>query len=231
MSKADDARELAGYVAPIVRGTSETLLRRRVHTYDRETGEVTGEVTMRQVIGGLAEVTKLEIEVIDGKRPKHFACDGCGKVAKLAKTGPVRKTCKACQSGCQTVCPCGCGSVPPSHAFQSRVVAKRGGPWVCRSTAARKAAAAMTPKQLAAWSARSGRGLAAKTPEQRSEIARAREAAMTAEQRSARARRRESGMTPEQRSEAGRKSWATRRAKVAVLPSQDGGAEKTGADD
>lgn len=148
MTKGDDARELAGYVAPIVRGTSETLLRRRVKTYDRETGEVTGEVTMRQVIGGLAEVTKLEIEVIDGKRPKHFTCDGCGKVFRLARSGQPRMTCNTCRARGQTVCPCGCGKAPPMHAFTPSAVADRGGrPWTCRPEAARRKYAALTPEQ------------------------------------------------------------------------------------
>lgn len=154
MTKADDARELAGYVAPIVRGTSETLLRRRVKTYDRETGEVTGEVTMRQVIGGLAEVTKLEIEVIDGRRPKHFTCDGCGKVFRVPKCArwfPVK--CSPCRAGGQTVCPCGCGMAPPSYAFVPATVARRrGAPWRCPPSGRalrRELMSAMTQEQRA----------------------------------------------------------------------------------
>jgi hypothetical protein len=198
VSKADDARELAGYVAPIVRGTSETLLRRRVKTYDRDTGEVTGEVTMRQVIGGLAEVTKLEIEVIDGKRPNHFTCDTCGKVFEMPKTW-TPTTCKLCRTGGQTVCPCGCGKAPPNGAFRPAVVAvRKGGRWTCRREAARRRADAMTPEQR---SERSRKANAAMTPEQRSEAARRRADAMTPEQRSERSRKANAAMTPEQRSE------------------------------
>ena len=240
MTKADDERELAGYVAPIVRGTSEVLLRRRVKTYDRETGEVTGEVTMRQVIGGLAEVTKLEIEVIDGKRPKHFTCGTCGKVFEVPKTH-IPKTCDTCRANRQQPCPCGCGQLPPPAAFAPSNLARRAGrPWRCRHSAARMRVENMTPEQR---SETTRKWNASRTPEQRSEAVRRGHAARAPELReSMRVDAREWGRkgacqraaktTPEQRSEAVRRAWETRRAKAAaVLPSPDGGAQKTGADD
>jgi hypothetical protein len=92
----DEKRELAGYVAPIVRGTSETVLRRRVKTFDRETGEVTGEVTMRQVLGGLTEVTALGIEVIDGVKAAEFICPECGRVGQNRSRAGVSPRCDAC---------------------------------------------------------------------------------------------------------------------------------------
>lgn len=43
------------FVAPILRGADERALRRPVKVYDRETGEVLREATVREVVGGLAK--------------------------------------------------------------------------------------------------------------------------------------------------------------------------------
>jgi len=239
MSDDERARlEAAGLVAPIVRGMDETTLRRRVHTYDRETGEPVREVTVRQLIGGLAKVTALEVEVIEGKRPTEVPCERCGKPVAVAKVGGIPRFCLSNLGGCfrQTVCPCGCGRTPPKQAFDPwQLAARRGGPWVCTAEAARRAHACKTQEQR---SEEAIRRLAAMAPEKRSAAARAGGVASS--------RKRWSGhdadehrarqsicMTADQRSAAALKSWATRRAKAAsVLPSsEDGLPQKTEPDD
>ena len=169
MSDDERARlEAAGLVAPIVRGMDETTLRRRVHTYDRETGEPVREVTVRQLIGGLAKVTALEVEVVEGKRPTHATCEGCGKVFKV-NPGPgrfLRTTCDACRSGGQTVCACGCGKSPPKRAFSERQKASRkGGPWMCRVSTRASMLPELTPEQRSdrtrkAWATRRAKAAA-----------------------------------------------------------------------
>lgn len=135
MSDDERARlEAAGLVAPIVRGMDETTLRRRVHTYDRETGEPVREVTVRQLIGGLAKVTALEVEVVEGKRPATLPCERCGKPVPAKGTGPIPRTCRA-DGGCfrQATCGGGCGLPVPKHAFRRLNVEKRSGrPWMCQ---------------------------------------------------------------------------------------------------
>lgn len=126
-------RELAGYVAPIIRSTDERVLRRKVTTYDRETGEVTGEVTMREVVGGLAKATAIGLEVVEGVRPKEVACTSCGRPVSTATGGTVRTTCRA-DTGCRRQDACGgdCGKRTPRHAMTVASIAKRGGrPWQC----------------------------------------------------------------------------------------------------
>lgn len=127
-------RELAGYVAPIIRSTDERVLRRKVNTYDRETGETTGEVTMREVVGGLAKVTALGLEVVEGVRPKEVACTSCGRPVSAATGGTVRTTCRV-DTGCRRRIACvgGCGLQTPRNAMTVEAIAKRGGrPWRCQ---------------------------------------------------------------------------------------------------
>ena len=198
-------RELAGYVAPIIRSTEERVLRRRVKTYDRETGEVTGEVTMREVVGGLAQATALGLEVVEGVRPKETACTLCGKPVPVPSTGgAVERICRGEDGGCHRQKTCaseGCARRPPNSAFTKAKVRRRSGAaWRC---------------VVCASSARLRRMIGSMTPEQRSEKARgagfAASAAMTPEQRSERARRVHAAMTPEQRSERARKANAARK--------------------
>ena len=82
-------RELAGYVAPILRNTAESVFRRRVQTYSRETGEVNGEATMREVLGALAQATMLGLEVVDGV--PSDGCESCGMATKVKR----KKSCEA----------------------------------------------------------------------------------------------------------------------------------------
>jgi hypothetical protein len=135
MSDDERARlEAAGLVAPIVRGMDETTLRRRVHTYDRETGEPVREVTVRQLIGGLAKVTALEVEVIEGKRPNEVPCELCGKSLSVRATGAIPRHCPMNAGGCerQSHCAGGCGKRTAGDAFnKSKRLARNGAPWMC----------------------------------------------------------------------------------------------------
>lgn len=128
-------RELAGYVAPILRSTEECVLRRRVKTYDRETGEVTGEVTMREVVGGLAQATALGLEVVEGVRRSESMCERCGKPVKSRSIRHGPRFCPSGDGGChrQRVCAGeGCSAVPPRNAFLPSELERRGGrPWKC----------------------------------------------------------------------------------------------------
>lgn len=93
--------EAAGLVAPIVRGMEEKTLRRRVRTYDRETGEPVRDVTVRELVGGLAKVTALEVEVIEGKRPKEVLCKLCGKMIQVQPNGAIPVKCQKSIGGCK----------------------------------------------------------------------------------------------------------------------------------
>ncbi len=219
----DDERarlEAAGLVAPIVRGMDERTLRRRVHTYDRETGAPVRDVTVRELVGGLAKVTALEVEVIEGKRPTEVPCERCGKPVDVAKVGGIPRFCLSRLGGClrQTACPCGCGTRPPRKAFDPhQLSSRRGGPWVCTAEASRRAHACKTPSQR---SAEAIQRVASITPERRSAAARAggiacsrkRWSGPDADEQRARQSR---GRTAEQRSAAALKAWETRRAKKA----------------
>lgn len=99
MTAISRERELAGYVAPIVRGASERVLQRRVRTYDRATGETTGETTMREALGGLVKATALGLEVIEGVRPKAVPCQQCQLPVKVG----------GARGGLPTVCRFGTG--------------------------------------------------------------------------------------------------------------------------
>jgi hypothetical protein len=123
MSDDERARlEAAGLVAPIVRGMDETTLRRRVHTYDRETGEPVREVTVRQLIGGLAKVTALEVEVIEGKRPTSVPCE-CGKTIAVKAKGKIPKKCTKCL---EVHC-AGCGKLLPRNYNAPSLMRRHGG--------------------------------------------------------------------------------------------------------
>ena len=165
----DDERarlEAAGLVAPIVRGMDERTLRRRVHTYDRETGAPVRDVTVRELVGGLAKVTALEVEVIEGKRPKTVPCERCGKPIAVPSARLVPRFCPWTVGGCnrQLECDGGCGARPNRNSFSSDRLAKRGSaPWRCpkccdRSNhAARMAAIPMAKKRAMMLHARACR--------------------------------------------------------------------------
>lgn len=237
-------RELAGYVAPILRSTDERVLRRRVQTYDRETGEVTGEVTMREVVGGLAQATALGLEVVEGVRPKETACTLCGRPVPVPRAGFARSVCREEDGGCHRQKTCaskGCTAPPGRSAFKRQSVIRRNGrPWLCqlcasamvpsekRSEGARKANAARTPERRSEMarrlnaartteerSATSRKAAAARTPEERSQAAKQANAVRTPEERRTIAKKRQAAQTPEQRRETARKAHATRRGRLA----------------
>ena len=126
-------RELAGYVAPILRSTDERVLRRRVKTYDRETGETTGEVTMREVVGGLAQATALGLEVVEGVRPNGGVCEACGKPFEARVRGHAPRFCPPKIGGCHRQRTCAnCEAVPPPSVLSAAQVRRRNGQqWRC----------------------------------------------------------------------------------------------------
>ena len=164
--------ELGGIIAPIVRGMSETLLRRPVKTYDQATGEPVRDVTMRQLIGGLAKVTALELEVIEGRRPKFVQCENCGREVMVSPFGLISRICRNSDGGCgrQTACAGGCGAKPTARAFsRNSVKVRRGSPWQCKACRIRETVAARTTEQR---SAAARKGHASRTTEQKAEAIR-----------------------------------------------------------
>lgn len=126
--------EAAGLVAPILRNADERTLRRPVKVYDRETGEVVREATVREVVGGLAKATALGLEVIEGVRAQDGICEACGKVLAARKDGRPPRTCPGELGGCQrqTVCAGGCGRKPTRAAFTAKqAVSRNGRAWSC----------------------------------------------------------------------------------------------------
>lgn len=128
--------EAAGLVAPILRGADERALRRPVKVYDRETGEVLREATVREVVGGLAKATALGLEVVEGVRAQDGVCEACGKVLAARKDGRPPRTCPGELGGCQrqTACAGGCGRKPTRTAFTTKqAVLRNGRAWFCFS--------------------------------------------------------------------------------------------------
>lgn len=205
--------ELAGHIAPALRRVKHETAQRRVKLVDKD-GAVTGEATLGDALKGLAKIHELEHAVADGQRAKFVTCHCCGlPVPQEKKAGMPRRACKEGE-GCAKQTECAgdnCGKSTPRHAFAKKnVVARDGAPWRC-SPCARLA---MTPEKKAVKADRVRQAVlaanAARTPEERSEIARRRAAAMTPEERSEMARRANAALTPEERSAAKRKAAATR---------------------
>lgn len=81
---------IAGAVAPVLRDGAEKARRRIVKTHS---GRV---VTLADVQAGLLKAKKIELEVVEGKRPKEIIC-ACGAVVRVPKTGGVvPKQCQRC---------------------------------------------------------------------------------------------------------------------------------------
>ena len=192
-----EAMALAAKLAPGLRNFNN---RKRIHVTGPD-GKVVRELTASEFQKKILEREGVEL---DADHPLWDACP-CGRVFRDG-SGGKRGVCNQCKS--QTVCPCGCGERPPAAAFSPSSVTRRAGrKWQCYPSAARRAIAAKTPEQR---SEVSRKRMAAKTPEQRSEAVRKRAATMTPEQRSEAARKAAAAQTPEQRSEVARKAAKAR---------------------
>lgn len=142
MSRAVPEWEAAGLVAPILRNADERTLRRPVKVYDRETGEVVREATVREVVGGLAKATALGLEVVEGVKPREIMCLVCGRPAPVrAGRGRPPSMCRRCAGpascaprendnmSAEPRCAGGCGAAVPVRA--RRRARKAGIGWSC----------------------------------------------------------------------------------------------------
>ena len=197
---------VAGVVAPFLRDQSAATTQRRVAVIpanlppDAPWAEnVKSYTTLAKAQQVQLERQRIEIEVVEGVRPKTVVCENCARTIQVARYGGIPRVCP--RSGCdpQTVCPGWgetegtCDAVPKKNSLNPSVVKARGGqPWRCKSCAGRRI-------------------LALDGLEVRRERARRAQAAMTPESRSDRVRRAQAAMTPEQRA---RKALKVRRAKA-----------------
>lgn len=94
MNKAERLA-VASVVAPFLREGAEKARQRRVARVDKD-GSVVGYTTLDEVQKALFARQKIEIEVVDGVRPKQIVCERCGKLRKVPKKGHTPKTCEAC---------------------------------------------------------------------------------------------------------------------------------------
>lgn len=234
MNKAERLA-IARVVAPALRrataeahemyGVADAKMR-RVARVDAD-GKVVGYTTLAEVQKALLKAHAIEIETVDGARPKDVICELCGKPVKVErKSGRLPRVCRG---GCERQQTCAterCESVPPKWAFKPANIKRRGGPWVCglctRRVAARKALSSQTSEQR---SEAARKGNEARTPEQRSAAARhARRAwhsKSTPDRRkeiASKASKASASRTPERRSESARKGNATRRARSQKVP-------------
>lgn len=81
---------VAGVVAPHLREQSDKAAKRRVARVDKD-GNVVGYTTLAEVQRALLERQKIELEVIDGVRPKEIVCAQCGRADRVARTGKLQK--------------------------------------------------------------------------------------------------------------------------------------------
>lgn len=89
---------VAAEVAPVVRAQAETALTRRVARVD-EDGNVLGYVTVTDLQKSLLRRHEIEIEVIQGVRPKAVLCKQCGKPVQVeVRRGRLPETCAACRN-------------------------------------------------------------------------------------------------------------------------------------
>lgn len=87
---------IAAQIAPVLRGTSTELKKRKVITVDKD-GNKVREVTVADVQKGLLEAKKIEIEVQEGIWPKEIICAHCGLPAPANKTGRLNSICENCR--------------------------------------------------------------------------------------------------------------------------------------
>jgi hypothetical protein len=93
---------VAGAIAASVRVTGERDQARRVALID-EDGNVVGYTTVAEVKRSMLERAKIELAVVDGKRPKTVVCEQCGlptPVTTRAKNASsVPRFCRVCLQG------------------------------------------------------------------------------------------------------------------------------------
>jgi hypothetical protein len=189
-----------------VRILARAVMARRIRVV-RKDGTLAREIEADEL---LRILLKPAIDTFDaGDRQLVKKCEACGGAQAVPSKGVIPRICAKCRMmNGQVCCGCGCGALVPISAMRtSKIIRRRGGPWSCLASAARKRHAARTPEQRSETARKVN---AARTPEQRSEAARKMNAARTPEQRSETARKRHAARTPEQRSETARKANAAR---------------------
>lgn len=121
-------REIAGYVAPILRSASPAAVSRRVKTYRQDTGEVTGETTIGEALRGLAEVYGLE-HAVEG-RPRETPCERCGRLVSVIRHPKAHcRTGEGC--GVMTCHSCGVACQDKKATRPSAIKSRSGRPWKC----------------------------------------------------------------------------------------------------
>lgn len=112
--------ELAGYIAPVLRGARPEAKARRVVVYNQQTGEIVRYARHEEALKALAAVHGLEHAAADGVRPCEIPCERCGRPMPTKKCGPPQKYCRRCVTGicmdCGVVCPAsGKKKTPPKR--------------------------------------------------------------------------------------------------------------------
>jgi len=224
---------VAGTIAPSLRRASQDVKARKVGLLDSE-GRVVGYTTLAHVQEALLRERHIELDVVEGVRPKKTMCKNCGKTIEVNKKhGLVPLMCSFEVGGCFRQKTCGeegCDKKPSARAFDPcKVRNRKGGPWRClrhsmspeqQLEKGRKASETMQRVPASQRSERAHKRHKDMTVERRSEMRRKmsekayeREASMTPEQRSDRARKIASSMTPTQRAKRNRKISETKLAK------------------
>lgn len=87
--------EIAGLIAPVLRGQSESVAKRRVAKVDKD-GNVVGYTTLAELQRELLAARKIELEVEDGVRPEKKLCEKCGIIFEVPKVGALPSFCRKC---------------------------------------------------------------------------------------------------------------------------------------
>jgi hypothetical protein len=101
----DGARlELAGMLAPIVRGMDDKCRTRKVKVYRQDTGEVVGETDIGNVVHQAAQRVSLEFDTFEAEETRAkearwmFACEVCKRESRrVALRGGKPKRCNDCR--------------------------------------------------------------------------------------------------------------------------------------
>jgi hypothetical protein len=205
---------VAAAVAPSLRSQNDKTKQRRVALVD-ESGNVTSYTTLGEVQKSLLRARAIELEVVDGVRPKEVICTACGKTIKVAQKGGGQPP-KICRYGCDRRCRTeGCTtlvSVDSARRFAVDGIQRQCRP--CTQREVVKKANASPKKAPALRAARDSR-----TKEQWQEAARKGAAGMSEAARASRAQKRLATIaakSPEERAESHRRQWETRKAKKQV---------------
>lgn len=94
---------VAGIVAPHLRNQTGRVASRRVAKVDKD-GNVVGYTTLAEVQEALLLMRQIELDVVDGVRPKEKMCRLCGRTFKVRSGGIVPKLCSACVTPSCVVC-------------------------------------------------------------------------------------------------------------------------------